>query len=140
MNNPINQYALDGLGLELLTLELRGGAQDAQELLEQFAQRWQQLLPNQTQVRYHHAFLGLGPRQGIAQIEIHLGEDVFALEDDHKRIHALRRHVVHGVALSSESLPLEGWLEALLEALERESNHSRALQDALEQLTKPKSL
>lgn len=136
----MNQDSLGGLALEVMTLELRGGVQRTQELLEQFARRWQLLLPHHTQVKYHPTFLGLGPRLGIAQIQIHLGDDVFALEDDHKRIHALRLHVVHGITLSSETLSLEKWLPALLGALEREANHSSGVQEALEQLAKPTSL
>jgi len=139
-DSNMRQNILEGLGLELLTHDLRGGLQDSRALLEQLAQRWQSLLPHHTTLDYHSNFLGLGGKKGLARVRIHLGNDEFVLENEHGRIGASRKHVVHKVALSSETLPLELWLEQMLAALETEAQHSRAVQDTLEQLARPKSL
>jgi len=136
----MNRDILQGLGLELLTHDLRGGVQDSKALLEQLAQRWQSLLPHHTTLEYHKGFLGLGGKKGLARVRICLGNDEFVLENEAGRIAASRKHVVHGVALSSQTLPLELWLEQMLSALEFEAQHSRAVQDTLEQLARPKSL
>ena len=136
----MNRDILEGLGLELLTHDLRGGVQNSKELLEQLAQRWQSLLPHHTTLDYHTGFLGLGGKKGLARVRIHLGNDEFVLEHEHGRIGASRKHVVHKVTLSNETLPLEQWLELMLAALELEAQHSRAVQDTLEQLARPSSL
>jgi len=136
----MDRNLLEGLGLELLTHDLRGGVQDSKELLEQLAQRWQSLLPHHTTLDYHTSFLGLGGKKRLARVRIHLGDDEFVLENEAGRIRASRKHVVHKVALSSETLPLEQWLEQMLAALELEAQHSRAVQDTLEQLARPRGL
>ena len=124
--------APDSPDLDLLAASLRADATDTAAFLEALATRLEGALPGQVEVERKGGLFGGGKR--VRRIGVRLGDGHYEIEEDHGAVVARRRTVVRGIALKSEPLSLEAWIEALsadLVALAQSSERGRI---ALERL------
>jgi hypothetical protein len=104
---------LTGMDLELLAASLRADAADAPAWVGVLGEKLAAALP--TRVALHRAgMLHHGPIDGLA---VDLGAWRFALRLEQGRPVAERIHLVRGIALKTEALALDDWINALSEAL-----------------------
>jgi hypothetical protein len=121
----------DAPDLDLLAASLRADATDTAAFLEALAARLEGALPGQVEVQRKGGLFG-GKR--VRRIAVRLGDSHYEMEGDGGPPTARRRTVVRGIALKSEELPVDAWIDALsadLLALARTSERGRA---ALERL------
>jgi hypothetical protein len=121
----------DAPDLDLLAASLRADATDTAAFLEALAARLEGALPGQVEVQRKGGLFG-GKR--VRRIAVRLGDTHYEVEGDGGPPTARRRTVVRGIALKSEELPVDAWIEALsadLLALAQTSERGRA---ALERL------
>ena len=122
----------DAPDLDLLAASLRADASDTAAFLEALAARLEGALPGQVEVERKGGLFGGGKR--VRRIAVRLGDSHYELEGGHGALAARRRTVVRGIALKSEELGVDAWIEALsadLVALAQQSERGRL---ALERL------
>jgi hypothetical protein len=108
---------------DLVAAALRADLQDTRTFLEALAVRLEGALPGLTRVQRKRA--GMLSRDKVVQrIEVTLGDDRFACGQGPHGITAERVHVVRGIALKRETVPVERWIEELAAGL---STHADAL-------------
>jgi hypothetical protein len=121
----------DAPDLDLLAASLRADATDTTAFLEALAARLQGALPDRVDVQRKGGLFGA---KRVRRIAVRLGDSHYEIEGDRGAVTARRRNVVRGIALKSEELSVEAWIEALsadLLALAQTSERGRA---ALERL------
>src|SRR4051812_25133508 len=121
----------DAPDLDLLPASLRADASDTTAFLEALAARLEGALPDRVDVQRQGGLFG-GER--VRRIAGRLGGTHHEIERDGGAAVARRRNVVRGIALKTEELPVDAWIEALsadLLALSQTSERGRA---ALERL------
>jgi hypothetical protein len=123
------------LGLELLTAELRGKAQNDGELLKALAQRFKALLPTHTSVQHRRSLFGAD--QGVDGVTLELGDYQYRLHLERHRLLATSTHIVGGIALKTETLAFDAWLAQLLEAIESAATNDASMRQSLEKLARP---
>src|SRR5262249_1378242 len=108
---------LDGVSeLDLVAAALRADLQDTRSFLEALAVRFETALPGLTRVQRKRA--GLLTRDKVVQrIEITLGDECFACGQGPRGITAERVHVVRGIALKRETVPVDRWIDELAAGL-----------------------
>src|SRR4051794_16857492 len=122
----------DAPDLDLLAASLRADASDTAAFLEALAARLEGAFPGQVEVERKGGLFGGGKR--VRRIAVRLGDSHYELEGGHSALAARRRTVVRGIALKSEELGVDAWIEALsadLVALAQQSERGRL---ALERL------
>jgi hypothetical protein len=122
----------DAPDLDLLAASLRADATDTAAFLEALAARLEGALPDRVEVQRKGGLFGGGKR--VRRIAVRLGDTHYEIEGDGGAAVARKRNVVRGIALKSEELPVEAWIEALsadLLVLAQSSERGRA---ALERL------
>jgi hypothetical protein len=121
----------DAPDLDLLAASLRADANDSAAFLEALAARLEGALPGQVEVQRTGRLFG---GKHVRRIDVRLGDSHYELEGDHGVLVGRRRSVVRGIALKSEELGVDAWIEALsadLLALAQSSERGRL---ALERL------
>jgi hypothetical protein len=122
----------DAPDLDLLAASLRADAGDTAAFLDALAARLEGALPGQVEVdRKGRMF---GGAKHARRIAVRLGDSHYEIEGDGGALVARRRSVVRGIALKSEDLAVEAWIENLsrdLLALAESSERGRL---ALERL------
>jgi hypothetical protein len=121
----------DAPDLDLLAASLRADASDTAAFLEALAARLEGALPGQVEVQRKGGLFGA---KRVRRIDVRLGDRHYELEGDHGSVTARRRSVVRGIALKSEELGVDAWIDALsadLLALAESSERGRL---ALERL------
>jgi hypothetical protein len=121
----------DAPDLDLLAASLRADANDSAAFLEALAARLEGALPGQVEVQRAGRLFG---GKHVRRIDVRLGDSHYELEGDHGVLVGRRRSVVRGIALKSEELGVDAWIEALsadLLALAQSSERGRL---ALERL------
>jgi hypothetical protein len=102
--------------VELFAASMRASYTDVQAFLEALAVKFEGALPSHTKVIRH---------RGLFSHEHPVKEIVVMLGDYHYRIGRERQgplvaqcsHVVHGITLGSEQIPVEQWIDEVAEAL-----------------------
>jgi hypothetical protein len=119
--------------LDLLAASLRADATDTAAFLDALAARLEGALPGQVEVQRKGGLFGGGKR--VRRIAVRLGDSHYEIEGEHGALVARRRNVVRGIALKSEELGVDAWIEGLsadLLALAQRSEQGRlALQRLL---------
>jgi hypothetical protein len=121
----------DAPDLDLLAASLRADATDTAAFLEALAARLEGAFPGQVDVQRKGGLFG-GKR--VRRIAVRLGDSHYEIEGNGGPPVARRRNVVRGIALKTEEMPVDAWIEALsadLVALAQTSERGRA---ALERL------
>ncbi len=109
----MDEGRVDGMEFELLAASLRAETADMRMWMDVLGNKLAGALPNR--VRLHRGgLLGNGAVNGLTA---DLGAWRLSLRLDHDQPVAERTHVVRGIALKTESLPLDAWIDALTQAL-----------------------
>jgi hypothetical protein len=122
----------DAPDLDLLAASLRADAGDTAAFLEALAARLEGALPGQVEVERKGRLLGGAKR--VRRIVVRLGDSNYEVQSDGGALVARRRSVVRGIALKSEDLAVDAWIDGLsrdLLSLAQSSERGRA---ALERL------
>ncbi|HEU5200811.1 MAG TPA: hypothetical protein VFU32_14325 [Ktedonobacterales bacterium] len=105
----------EGLGFEVLASSLRADAGDTKTFLEVLANKLGGALPTRTVVeRESHLFAREKP---VKMISIELGEFRYQIGHARGALSAQRTRVVRGIALKTEALGVDQWLDDLSMAL-----------------------
>jgi hypothetical protein len=113
------------LDFELVAASLRADASDMRAFVEALAEKLAGAIPDRTTVERTGLFGGKRVR-GLA---VRLGDAEYRLEHDPPAVACHRRTLVRGIALKTEELPLDDWIERLSRDLTEEassSEHGRA--------------
>jgi hypothetical protein len=113
MDEPKDLDKPNGVSFELLAASLRADTADMPAWVAALGTKLSGALPGRV-VLHHSGFLGHGPADGLA---VDMGAWRFALRLEHGQPSAERTHVVRGIALKTEALPLDAWIDALSTAL-----------------------
>jgi hypothetical protein len=122
----------DAPDLDLLAASLRADAGDTAAFLDALAARLEGAFPGQVEVERKGRLFG-GAKHA-RRIAVRLGDSHYEIAGDGGALVARRRNVVRGIALKSEDLAVEAWIENLsrdLIALAESSERDRL---ALERL------
>jgi hypothetical protein len=104
---------MEPLNFDLLAASLRADMHDMNTWIAVLGHKLADALP--VQVRLHHSGLfGSGVVDGL---EADLGEWRYSLRLDHGRPTAARVHIVRGIALKTEVVPLDAWIDDLAATL-----------------------
>jgi hypothetical protein len=109
-----NSYS-EGLRFEVLASSLRADAGDTKSFLEVLASKLGNALPTRTAIeRESHLFSREKP---VKSISIELGEFRYQIGHLHGALAAQRIRVVRGIALKTDALGVDDWLDGLSQAL-----------------------
>ena len=107
-------------------------AADQRVFLERLAKMLESALPDATEIGKHG---GLFARKTVNRVTVTFGEDRYTLEDEGRGpLRATRIHVVRGIALKTEELPVAGWLQELGALLDEQARQSQQAREALARL------
>ena len=116
--------------MDLLAAALRADMHDLHLWLGALATKLAGALPDHVTIQ-RGGFLGNGPIVGLTA---DLGQFRFILRQEHHQLVAERTHVVRGIALKTEPVPLDAWIDdltATLTVLAATSARERAAIDRL---------
>ncbi|HEX9038937.1 MAG TPA: hypothetical protein VF808_18285 [Ktedonobacterales bacterium] len=106
----------DGLGFEILAASLRADAGDTVAFMEALATKLGGALPHRVRIERSGGLFSHG--HPVRHIAVNLGDWEFAIAADPSgALSASRTHTVRGIALKSESAPLDQWIEDLSASL-----------------------
>ena len=116
--------------VELFAASLRADYTDVGVFLEALAAKFQGALPTHTSVTRH---AGLFSREHpVKEIAVTLGEFQYRMSKERQGpLLARRSHLVRGIVLSSEQIPVEQWIEEIAEALAQFAAHNQQAHMAL---------
>ena len=121
----------DGPELDTLAASLRADSGDLKVFVELLARKLADAFPGRVELQRK----GLpGRSRPVRHLALTLGETLFELDSAGGTVAARRRKLVRGVALSTEELPLDRWLDELAAALLAEARRSEQDRLALERL------
>jgi hypothetical protein len=122
----------EGLGFEVLASSLRADAGDGKTFLEALATKLGGALPTRTQVqRESHLFSSQKP---VKLISLEIGEFRYQIGHQHGTLAAQRTRVVRGIALKTEALSVDQWLDELTQALLQLAQQSAQDRAALQRM------
>jgi hypothetical protein len=121
-------------GFELLAASLRADAEDLATFMESLAAKLEAALPGGVTVHRWRSRV-FGPK-AVGKIVVDIGGERLELGYDRsaERLEARRARLSGGITLSTESVSIEAWIEALSEGLAREAEHSSQTRQVLERL------
>lgn len=125
-----NGGAGESISFELLAAALRADTADLGAWVAALGAKLAGALPDRVQVR-HSGIFGNGPVTGMVA---DLGEWRFALHVQHGRPMAERAHIVRGIALKTEQVSLDAWIDALSQSLSEIAATSARERAALQRL------
>ena len=107
-------------------------AADQHAFFEDLATMLERALPEATQVVRHG---GIFSKKTVQRITLTIVENRYILESPtHGSLQASRTHVVRGIALKTEAIPIPDWLEEIGGLLDQEARGSQAAREALSRL------
>src|SRR4051794_6658628 len=103
-SDPLVQMGVAGA----LSRELRS---DHERFIQCLAQALQSAFPNDAELKYEGGFLS---KKRLSGVSIRLGDDVYSIVKPAKgSIEATQTHVVRGIALKTEAVPVDEWLSTV---------------------------
>lgn len=118
------------LDFDLLAASLRADTADMGTLVAVLGAKLAAALPARVRLR-HGGLFGGGPVTGFT---VDLGSWRFGLRQERGQPAAERTHVVREIALKTEALPLDAWLDALVGALAELAQTSARERSAIQSL------
>ena len=118
---------------DLVAAALRADSSDLATFVEALATKLEASFPGHVKVERKGSRFVPGARP-VRRISVPLGDSTFELEHDGGRVSCSRRAVVRGIALRTEEMPLDEWIDALSAALVSEAGSSESARAALERL------
>jgi hypothetical protein len=104
-------------------------AADQRVFLELLAQMLEGALPGETEVGRRG---GLFSKKTVQRVAVTLGDNRYTLEDPGRGLlQATRTHIVRGIALKTEPIPVQEWLEEMGAALDERVRTNAAAREAL---------
>ena len=100
---------------DLLAASLRAESGDLRAFVEALASKLTDSFPHR--VRVERSGRRFGGKQRVKSVSVAIGDNHYELENDEGEISCRRRNVVRGVALKTEQLSLEQWIDSMSEAL-----------------------
>jgi len=97
--------------IDALAASLRADASDTAAFLEALATRLEGALPGQVDVDRKGRRFGGAKR--VRRIAVRIGDAHYEIEGDGGALTARRRNVVRGIALKSEELGVDAWIDGL---------------------------
>jgi hypothetical protein len=116
--------------LDLVASALHADAGDVDVFFGVLVGKLQQALPEQVEVA-RGGFLGRGKPEGVT---VALGDRRYEAQRERRGVTCRRRTVVRGIALKSEDLDLDAWIDALSADLVDEAARSERARQALQGL------
>jgi len=118
------------LQVEMFAASLRADSTDTRAFLEALAVKLEGSLPSQTQViRQRSIFSREHP---VKEIVVTLGDYQYrVIRERQSPLITFRTKVVRGIALKTDQIPMEQWIEELAESLAREAAQSAQAHIAL---------
>jgi hypothetical protein len=113
-----------------LAASLRADARDADAFFDVLVVKLQGAFPDQVEIK-RGGLLGRGAPRAVS---VTLGEHRYEAERANKAISCRRRMFVRGIALKSEDLNMDAWIDALSADLVEQAGSSARARDALERL------
>lgn len=121
-NDPLVQIGVAGA----LSRELQ---QDHELFIQSLARALQTAFPNEAELRYEGGFLS---KKRLAGVSIKLGDDVYSLTKPARgQLESNRTHVVRGIALKTEPLPMDQWLHEVSAQIEARVGKDTSARSAL---------
>jgi hypothetical protein len=117
---------------DLLAASLRADAVDLKAFVEALAVKLSGSFPQRVHVERKGGFLG--GKQRVRRLAVTLGDNEYELESDDGKIACHRRNVIRGIALKTEQLSLEQWIDALAAGLLDEAGKTESDRVALERM------
>jgi hypothetical protein len=117
---------------DLVAASLRADAGDVRAFVEALAEKLLGALPGKVTVDRKGPILG-GAKK-VRRIAVQLGDDQLSLEHDAGHVTCRRRTVVRGIALKSDEIDLELWIDEVSAGLVAEAEASEHGRRALERL------
>lgn len=115
---------------ELVAASLRADASDLRVFVDVLAEKLAGALPDRTSVEHAGRFGG----KRIRGIAVRLGDAEYRLDHDPPEVACQRRTLVRGIALKTEDLQLDEWIERLSRDLAQEAGSSERGRAALARL------
>jgi hypothetical protein len=116
--------------IDLVAASLRADASDVRIYVEELARKLEQSFPGRCTIR-RSGKLGKRP---VRTITVTLGDARYEIEHRDSSIVARRTSVVRGIALKSEELGLDEWIDSLASQVVEEAERSERGRLALENL------
>jgi hypothetical protein len=116
--------------LDLVASALRADAADVDAFFDVLVGKLELVLPDQVEIERG----GLLRRGAPSAVSVALGDRVYEARRERKRVACRRRTVVRGIALKSEELDLDEWIEGLSAGLVDEAARSERARTALQGL------
>lgn len=123
-----------GLELDLAAAEVRADREDTHALIEAFAARLEDALPQLAVVKRRRVGGLLSKRSEVDRIQVTLDDQRFELDHSGGGCHCMRHTVVRGITLKREELPVADWMRALVSEVTRTAAAGEQSRIALESL------
>jgi hypothetical protein len=117
---------------DLLAASLRADAVDLKAFVEALAVKLSESFPSRVQIERKGG--RLGGKQRVRRVAVKLGDNEYALASDDGEVSCTRRVVVRGIALRTEQLSLEQWIDSLAGELVTEAGKTESDRVALERM------
>jgi len=123
----------EGLGFEVLASSLRADLSDTKLFLSALAEKLSGALPAQTQVERKGSLFS--KEKPVHRVSVELGEHRYIIEHGgHGGLRASRSKVVRGIALKTDELPVDSWIDELSRDLSSHAARNSQARMALERL------
>lgn len=124
---------MDDLEIAVAGAMARQHADDAREFLRHLAHLLETALPGEASVKRRGLFGG--DKRPVERLEITLGEERFAVEDSGRGpLSFTETHVVRDIALKTETLTADVWIERVGAAVARRAEGNKTTRTALSAL------
>jgi hypothetical protein len=121
------------LEMDVVAAALRMDKEQARDLLEYLAQKFQLCMPDSTTVK--RGGWMLSAERPVEQLTIRFPDAHFQLErQKHGPVTAKVMKIVRGVVLKTTEIPTEEWTKLLAETLSEAAKQNAATRDALQKL------
>jgi hypothetical protein len=117
---------------DLLAASLRADTVDLKAFVEGLAAKLSESFPSRVKVERKGGRFGGTPR--VRRLAVKLGDNEYELVNDDGSLTATRRVVVRGIALRTEALALEQWIDAVAQELVAEAGKTESDRLALERM------
>jgi len=116
---------------ELFAASLRADKTDLKTFLDALAVKLEGSLPDYTRVTRQGSFFSR--ERSVKEIVVSLGEYQYRIgREKQGSLVAIRAHVVRGIVLKTEQIPVDQWIDELSEALAQLASRSAQSRAALE--------
>jgi hypothetical protein len=118
--------------LDLIAASLRAETGDLKAFVEALAWKLSDSFPHR--VRVERTGRRFGGKQRVRSLSVTIADNEYELDNNDGEITCRRRNVVRGIALKTEQLSLEQWIDSMSEALNQAAAQTESDRAALGRL------